>query len=67
MAQQYLDEIVIPEVVSAMQANDDIIFQQDNAKPHTARLTVEYLVDILKQKSETLSDIMCTRWMVCQV
>ena len=52
-AQRYLDEIVIPEVVPAVQANDDIIFQQDNARPHTARLTVDYLVD---------NHILCLPW-----
>ena len=41
-AQRYCDEILQPHVVPIMQ-NNGRIFQQDNARPHTARITTAYL------------------------
>ena len=42
-AQRYCDEIVRPVVVPFMQQRNVGIFQQDNARPHSARLTQDVL------------------------
>ena len=42
-AQQYCDEVLTPVVVPFMAERRDVIFQQDNARPHSARLTREHL------------------------
>ena len=42
-AQRYRDEILAPVVIPYIQANHNAIFQQDNARPHTARLTTQFL------------------------
>lgn len=41
-AQRYIDEILRPEVLPLV-AVPGAIFQQDNARPHTARLTTQFL------------------------
>lgn len=41
-AQRYCDEILQPHVLPIMQ-NNGRIFQQDNARPHTARITTAFL------------------------
>ena len=42
--QRYRDEILAPYVVPMFQAHQDLrIFQQDNARPHTARVSVNFL------------------------
>ena len=62
-AQRYRDEIQAPVVIPYVDANPNAIFQQDNARPHTARLTTQYLqannVDVMKwpSKSPDLSPI----------
>ena len=38
----YVDEILRPELVPLLQRNP-MVFQQDNARPHTARLTQDFL------------------------
>lgn len=43
-AQRYIDQIVTPRVLPFIQGDPNIItFQQDNARPHVARLTMDYL------------------------
>jgi len=43
-AQRYVDEILRPHLVPFMQAHPDLrIFQQDNARPHSARVTTAFL------------------------
>lgn len=42
-AQRYRDEILAPVVILYIQANHNAIFQQVNARPHTARLTTQFL------------------------
>ena len=43
-ARRYIDEIVHPVVVPFMAAHRDVhVFQQDNARPHSARLTQDFL------------------------
>jgi len=37
-AQRYCDDILLPVVVPFMRRNNRIVFQHDNARPHTARL-----------------------------
>ena len=62
-AQRYRDEILAPVVIPYVNANPNAIFQQDNACPHTARLTAQYLqannVDVFEwpSKSPDLSPI----------
>ena len=50
--QRYRDEILAPVVIPYVNANPNAIFQQDNARPHTARLTTQYLqannVDVME-------------------
>ena len=41
-AQRYIDQILRPHVVPFM-ANANVVFQHDNARPHTARLTNAFL------------------------
>lgn len=43
-ALRYRDEILQEHVLPIMQ-NNDLIFQHDNARPHTARLTISFLRD----------------------
>ena len=42
-AQRYRDEILAPMLIPYVNANPNAIFQQDNARPHIARLTTQYL------------------------
>ena len=42
-AQCYRDEILAPVVIPYINANGNAILQQDNARPHTARLTTQFL------------------------
>ena len=62
-AQRYRDEILAPVVIPYLNANPNAIFQQDNARPHTAQLTTQYLqtnnVDVMEwpSKSPDLSPI----------
>lgn len=62
-AQRYRDEILAPVVVPYTNANPNAVFQQDNARPHTARLTTHYLqannVNVMEwpSKSPDLSPI----------
>ena len=42
-AQRYVNEILEPVVLPAIQQDNGITFQQDNARPHTARLTRTFL------------------------
>ena len=62
-AQRYRDEILAPVVILYVNANPNAIFQQDNARPYTARLTTQYLqannVDVMEwpSKSPDLSPI----------
>ena len=62
-AQRYRDEILAPVVITYVNATPNAIFQQDNARPHTARLTTQYLqannVDVMEwpSKSPDLSPI----------
>jgi hypothetical protein len=41
-AQRYCDAILRPVVVSFMRINNRFLFEQDNARPHTARLFHEF-------------------------
>lgn len=62
-AQRYCDEIVQPVLIPFMQQHPQFLFQQDNARPHSARLTQTLLqqnnVDILRwpARSPDLSPI----------
>lgn len=43
-ARHYIDDVLTPSVVPFMKNNPDVtLFQQDNARPHSARLTTEFL------------------------
>jgi len=43
-AQRYVDNVLRPHLVPFMQAHPELtIFQQDNARPHSARLTANFL------------------------
>ena len=42
-AQRYIDQIITPEVIPFIRANDPMILQQDNARPHAANLTLQHL------------------------
>lgn len=45
-AQRYVDNVVRPVVVPFMENHPHItVFQQDNARPHSARLTQDFLTD----------------------
>lgn len=51
-ARRYIDEILTPEVIPLLRRQrQQLTFQQDNARPHTARITMDYLrqnnVDVL--------------------
>ena len=51
-AARYRDEVLAPVVLPFMQRHDPgVILQQDNARPHTARIVQQYLqqqqVDVL--------------------
>ena len=56
-AQRYRDEILAPVVIPYMNANPNAIFQQDNARPHTVRLTTQYQqannVDVMEWPSKS--------------
>jgi hypothetical protein len=41
-AQRYVQDIVLPHVLPLM-VTPRAVFQQDNARPHTARLTIAFL------------------------
>ena len=42
-AHRYIDEILEPEVVPFLHNNGDVtLFQQDNARAHSARLTMDF-------------------------
>ena len=43
-ARRYIDDVLDPVMVPFLNTNPDItVFQQDNARPHTARITREYM------------------------
>ena len=43
-ARRYIDEVLRPELVPLLQRQRNRhVFQQDNARPHTARITTDYL------------------------
>lgn len=42
-AQRYVDNVLRPVVVPYLRARPGMILQQDNARPHTARITQQYL------------------------
>ena len=43
-AQTYVDEVLRPIVIPTLQAHQELlVFQHDNARPHAARLTVQFL------------------------
>ena len=43
-ARRYIDDVLSPTVVPFMRNNLDVtLFQQDNARPHSAKLTTEFL------------------------
>jgi hypothetical protein len=44
-AQRYCDEILDPHVRPFMEGHLDHRFQQDNARPHTARIITQYFQD----------------------
>jgi len=44
-AQRYVDEILRPVVLPYVAANPGMVLQQDNARPHTARITQHFLQD----------------------
>ena len=45
-AQTYIDQVLAPIVVPAFQAHNDLlVLQHDNARPHTARVTTQYLAN----------------------
>jgi hypothetical protein len=56
-AQRYCDEILQHHVVPIMQNNGRLL-QHDNAKPHTARVTIAYLqkynIPVLSSPSKSL-------------
>ena len=62
-AQRYRGKILAPVVIPYVNVNPNATFQQDNARPHTARLTTQYLqannVDVMEWplKSPDLSPI----------
>ena len=46
-ARVYIDQIIEPIVIPTFQAHQDLrVFQQDNARPHTARITM----DVIRQQ-----------------
>ncbi|KAK7093743.1 hypothetical protein V1264_007438 [Littorina saxatilis] len=42
-AQRYIDQILQPHIVPFFQARKNCVLQQDNARPHTARVTQAFL------------------------
>ncbi len=43
-ARRYIDEVLQPQVLPFLQQHQDLaLFQQDNARPHSARLTTDFL------------------------
>lgn len=42
-AQRYVDQILRPHIVAFFARHQNHVFQQDNARPHTARLTRDFL------------------------
>ena len=42
-AQRYCDDILRPVVIPFMNRHNGFVFQQDNARQHTARLTANFL------------------------
>ena len=42
-AQRYINQVLQPEVPPFIQQNPNTLFQQDNARPHVARQTLQYL------------------------
>ena len=44
IARRYIDEVLDPVVVPFLQNNADVtLFQQDNARPHSTRVTMDFL------------------------
>ena len=56
-AQRYRDEVLRPVVLPFVQQHQGTLFQHDNARPHTARLTTDFLnrqnVDVLPWPSRS--------------
>ena len=47
-AQRHIDNILQPVVLPILQQHDDVTtFQQDNARPYSARISMEYLNNLL--------------------
>ena len=42
----YLDQVINPEIVPLFQRRNNLIFMQDNARPHTARITTQQLTNL---------------------
>ena len=42
----YLDQVINPEIVPLFQRRNNLIFMQDNARPHTARITTQHLTNL---------------------
>ena len=52
-AQRYIDAILQPHVVPVM-ANANAVYQHDNARPHTARLTTAYLQNNMGRRCQAV-------------
>ncbi|GFS85823.1 transposable element Tcb2 transposase [Trichonephila clavipes] len=65
-ARRYVDDILTPIVLPMLSSRPGAIYQQDNARPHTARLSQQCGYDVLPwpARSPDLSPIehVCTRW-----
>ncbi|GFX30575.1 transposable element Tc1 transposase [Trichonephila clavipes] len=65
-ARRYVDDILTPIVLPMLSSRPGAIYQQDNARPHTARLSQQCLqgYDVLPwpARSSDLSPIEQTRW-----
>ena len=42
-AAQYIEQVINPEVVPLFVRRPNLVYMQDNARPHTARLTTAHL------------------------
>ena len=60
-AQRYVDEVLRPVAVPFIRQHPGMILQQDNARPHVARLTMQYLqrnnIDVLQNWPALSADL----------
>ncbi|UYV73697.1 ARMC8, partial [Cordylochernes scorpioides] len=60
-AQRYVDDVLRPVTLPYLQGVPNALYQQDNARPHTARISQQALQDIIETESlmEHIVSVLC--------